>query len=84
MKFSKKTQETHNTFPSVFDIIHKIKGYELCLKLNLQEGYYQVEVAGNDRDTTALVTQYGKYQWDWIPSGLNNPPKYFKNLITEP
>ncbi|MGL5707225.1 MAG: reverse transcriptase domain-containing protein, partial [Aeromonas sp.] len=52
-------------------------------KLDLKKGFYQVEIHEKDRNKTAFVTSMGKYEFNRVPFGLLNAPKYFHNLIQE-
>ncbi|KRH93384.1 putative LTR retrotransposon, partial [Pseudoloma neurophilia] len=75
------TEEEQNTFPTVRDSFHKMVGCKFFTKFDLRKGFYQIELKKEDRTKTAFVTPFGKYQWNRIPMGLKNPPKYFHNLI---
>ncbi|KRH94305.1 pol polyprotein [Pseudoloma neurophilia] len=55
--------------------------YTVFSKLDLRKGYYQISVRKSDRGKTAFTTPNGKYEWNKIPLGLKNSPKYFHNVI---
>ena len=44
-------------------------------------GYYQLEVAEEDRDKTAFVTKYGLFSFRRMPFGLCNAPATFSRSI---
>ena len=44
-------------------------------------GYYQLEVADEDRDKTAFVTKYGLFSFRRMPFGLCNAPATFSRSV---
>lgn len=81
-ELNKITEVLQNTFPSVFESFHKLAGSNYFSKLDLEKGYYQISVKEQDRHKTAFITPFGKYEYNRIPMGLLNPPKYFHNVIS--
>ena len=48
----------------------------------MASGYYQLEVADEDRDKTAFVTKYGLFSFSRMPFGLCNAPATFSRSIS--
>ena len=48
----------------------------------MASGYYQLEVAEEDRDKTAFVTKYGLFSVRRKPFGLCNAPATFSRSIS--
>ena len=48
----------------------------------MASGYYQLEVAEEDRDKTAFVTIYGLFSFRRMPFGLCNAPATFSRSIS--
>ena len=48
----------------------------------MASGYYQLEVAEEDRDKTAFVTKDGRFSFRRMPFGLCNAPATFSRSIS--
>ena len=49
--------------------------------MDVQSGYWQVEVDPKDRDKTSFCTRSGLYQFNVLPFGLTNAPATFERLM---
>jgi hypothetical protein len=52
-------------------------------KIDLNKGFYQVSIKEADKCKTAFSTNMGKYEFNRVPFGILNAPKFFHNLISE-
>ena len=43
----------------------------------MANGYYQINMDGENRDKTAFVTKYGQFVFNRMPLGLSNAPGTF-------
>ncbi len=50
-------------------------------KVDLSKGFHQVAVAVEDREKTAFVCPFGKFQYVRMPFGLTNAPSVFQRLM---
>ena len=67
--------------PRVDDTLDTLAGSVWFLTLDLKSGYWQVEVAPEDREKTAFCTQEGLFEFSVTPFGLCNAPATFQRLM---
>lgn len=80
-KLNAVTVPDRHPLPRIDDLLHAAKGTKYVTTLDLQSGYYQVEVAPEDRDKTCLITPFGTFRFKRMPFGLRNAPATFQRLI---
>lgn len=68
-------------FPKINEQAHRLLGMNHFSKIDLLKGFYQVEINEKDKHKTAFSTIYGKYEFNRLPFGMVNAPKFFNNLI---
>lgn len=67
--------------PRVDDTLDALAGSLWFSTLDFSNGYWQVEVAEEDREKTAFTTGRGLYQWRSMPMGLTNSPATFQRMM---
>ena len=68
--------------PLLQDCIDALEGCRYFTTLDMASGYYQLEVAEEDRDKAAFVTKYGLFSFRRMPFGLCNAPATFSRSIS--
>ena len=68
-------------FPTIKEAFMKIKGNKFFTKFDLEKGFYQLEIEENHKHKTAFTCPFGKFQFNRVPFGLKNAPKFFNAII---
>ena len=63
------------------EILERVGGSQCFSKIDLKKGFYQIEVHPDDRDKTAFISPFGKFQFNRMPFGLRNAPSVFQRVM---
>lgn len=67
--------------PRVDDCLDSLAGSQWFSTMDLSSGYWQVEMADEDKEKTAFVTRSGLYHFRVMAFGLANAPATFERLM---
>ena len=67
--------------PRVDDTLDTLSGSNWFSTIDLKSGYWQVEMAPEDREKTAFCTREGLFEFNVMPFGLCNAPATFQRLM---
>lgn len=80
-KVNDVTRKDAYPLPRVDDCLDSLSKSKLFSTLDLQSGYWQVEVKEEDRAKTAFVTRNGLYEYIVMPFGMSNSPSTFERCM---
>ncbi|UYV81400.1 hypothetical protein LAZ67_20001079 [Cordylochernes scorpioides] len=63
------------------DILDCLQGAKFYSSMDLQSGYWQIDVEESAREKTAFITPDGLYEFKVMPFGLCNAPATFERMI---
>ena len=59
----------------------KLEGFTYGTSLDLNMGYYHIELDPQSKEYCTLVLPWGKYEYQRIPMGLCNSPDIFQEKM---
>ena len=68
--------------PHVDSLFDQLQGAKVFSTLDALWGFWQLPVASDDIEKTAMVTQFGSYEWIVLPMGLTNSPSTFQRVLS--
>jgi RNase H-like domain found in reverse transcriptase/Reverse transcriptase (RNA-dependent DNA polymerase)/Integrase zinc binding domain len=68
--------------PHIQDLLLKLEGFQYATSLDLNMGYYHIELSPNSRALCTIVLPWGKYEYQRLPMGLCNSPDIFQEKMS--
>ena len=80
-KLNRRTVKDQYSIPRIEDTLHSMNGAQWFSCLDLKSGYYQVELAEEDKHKSAFWCPLGFYEFNRMPQGITNAPATFQRLM---
>jgi hypothetical protein len=76
-------QRERHPIPTVDEIIHDMNSSAVFSKLDLREGFHQIEIQEDSRYITTFVCSKGLYRYKRMIYGQNSAPEIYQFLISQ-
>ena len=67
--------------PNIGLCLDSLSGAKYFSTLDLQSGYWQIELEESSIPKTAFITQYGLFEWTRLPFGLSSAGSSFERVM---
>ena len=64
--------------PKIQDMLMKLEGFQYASSLDLNMGYYHIQLLPSASKLCTIVLPWGKYEYLRLPMGINNAPNIFQ------
>jgi putative transposase len=71
------------SLPKIQDLLLKLEGFQYATTLDLNMGYYHIELSPSSKHLCTIVMPFGKYEYQHLPMGLCNSPDIFQGCMYE-
>ena len=68
--------------PKIQDLLLKLEGFQYATSLDLNMGYYHIELSPSSKKLCTIVLPFGKYEMQRLPMGLSNSPDIFQEKMS--
>ena len=68
--------------PRIQDLLLKLEGFQYATSLDLNMGYYHIELSPFSKQLCTIVLPWGKYEYQKLPMGLCNSPDIFQEKMS--
>jgi hypothetical protein len=82
-ELNKRIKRKPFPIPKIQDLLLKLEGFQYCTSLDLNMGYYHIELTPFSKSLCTIVTPFGKYEYQRLPMGLCNSPDIFQERMYE-
>jgi Reverse transcriptase (RNA-dependent DNA polymerase) len=82
-ELNKRIKRKPFPLPKINDLLQKLEGFHFATSLDLNMGYYHIELTPNASRLCTIVLPWGKYEYVRLPMGLCNSPDIFQEKMSE-
>ena len=81
-ELNKRIKRKPFPIPKIQDLLLKLEGFQYGTSLDLNMGYYHIELDLTSKALCTIVLPWGKYEYQRLPMGLCNSPDIFQEKMT--
>ena len=82
-ELNKRIRRRPYPIPNIQDMLLNLEGFQYATSLDLNMGYYHIELSPRSKELCTLVFPFGKYEMQRLPMGLCNSPDIFQEKMSE-
>ena len=82
-ELNKRIKRKPYPIPHIQDMLLNLEGFQYATSLDLNMGYYHIELSPASKELCTIVLPFGKYEYQRIPMGLCNSPDIFQEKMSE-
>ena len=69
--------------PRISETMQLVDGFQFATVLDLNMGYYTIQLDAESKDITTIVTEFGKFRYNVLPMGLVSSGDIFQAKVNE-
>ena len=82
-ELNKRIKRKPYPIPKIQDLLIRLEGFQYATSLDLNMGYYHIELSPDSKKLCTIVLPFGKYEYQRLPMGLCNSPDIFQEKMSE-
>ena len=69
--------------PKINEMLLKLEGFHYATLLDLNMGYYHIQLSANASNLCTIILPWGKYRYKRPPIGIANYPQSFQQKMND-
>ena len=82
-ELNKRIKRKPFPIPKIQDLLLKLEGFKYATSLDLNMGYYHINLCPLSKQLCTIILPWGKYEYQKLPMGLCNSPDIFQEKMNE-
>ena len=82
-ELNKRIKRKPFPIPRIQDLLLKLERFQYATSLDLNMGYYHIELTPFSKTLCTIILPWGKYEYQRLPMGLCNSPDIFQEKMSE-
>ena len=80
-ELNKRIKQKPYPIPKIQELLLKLEGFQFATSMDLNMGYYHIELTPNARRLCTIVISFGKYKYCCLPMGVCTSGDIFQEKI---